>query len=204
MHALQIRIPHALYEKLKFAAKENHRTINAEVCMHLVQADLPNVSYVDSLYKRSDFMPPPSLKPLDDLQGLIGYYEDRIEEMGISMTSAQRDLFNLAAIASRLQRLLARKQKLPESLLPLKDQTPSQKIDFHAPAWKQDPTHSFEELLKMRNEQQRATERDLGDITRARLAAEKCWREIKEMLARLDYRPSGYGEGEQDGGRSVS
>lgn len=194
-HPLQIRIPLPLYEKLKYSAREGHRTLNAEVCMHLAQADLPSVTGLDNL------LTAPVLRPyidsLENLHGLIGQYEDRLEGMVSSMASAQQDLLNQAAIAARLQRLLAGKRNLPESLLPISDQAPRSTMDFHIP-WKQDQ-RTFEQFLNMRNEQQRETERDLGDITKARLAAEKCWREVKEMMERLSCRPSGVVEGDQDG-----
>lgn len=194
VHALQIRIPQALYEKLKYAAKENHRTINAEVCMHLAQADLPSITWLDNLVS------PTGIRPygdsLESLHGLISQYEDRIEGMVSNMANAQLNLLNQAAVAARLQRLLVRKRELPDSLLPLREQAPRSTMDFHIP-WKED-RYSFEELLEMRNEQQRETERNLTDITRSRLAAEKRWREVKEMMARIGYRPPGSGEGEQD------
>lgn len=196
VHALQVRIPLPLYEKLKYAAKENHRTINAEVCMHLAQADLPSVTGLDNLLTAHVIRP--YIDSLENLHGLIGQYEDRLEGMVSSMANAQQGLLNQAAIAARLQRLLVGRRNLPESLLPLSDQALRSTMDFHIP-WKQD-VRTFEQFLSMRNEQQREVERDLGDVTRARLAAEKCWREVKEMMERLGYKPPGSIEGDPDEG----
>lgn len=195
VHALQIRIPQALYEKLKYAAKENHRTINAEVCMHLAQVDLPSLPSITGL---GNNLSTPVIRPydnsLDSLHGLISQYEDCIEGLVSNMADAQLNLLNQAAVAARLQRLLVRKRELPDSLLPIQEQVPRSTMDFHIP-WKEE-RYSFEELLEMRNEQQRETERNLTEIAKSRLTAEKRWREVKEMMTKIGYRPPSSDEGE--------